>query len=324
MTDLASLTFAHTPLDRASHLRTDTAWLTKARRDPAARVAVLWRMKPLVLPAERGNPLRDAAWLTWPAIQALRLHEPATVFLGMADETPHFAVDIGALPDPSLDGPLAGLGDFIELRAALSVLSDDDATCLGQAKAMLDWHARHGFCARCGTPTTVADAGYRRDCANCDSHHFPRTDPVVIMLVTRGERALLGRPAKIGAAFFTALAGFVEPGETIEAAVAREVKEESGVDITGVRYAMSQPWPFPSSLMIGCFAEAVSEDIHVDANEIAEARWFSREELAAALDRRVDFERLLAGGEDVPDPPLRVPPPFAVAHHLIRAFVQGG
>ncbi len=315
-------TFANTPLDRASHLRADAGWLAEAHRDPAARVVALWQLKPLVLAGEASD--RGAAWLTWTAIAALNLSDPPTIFLGLEGQTPCFAVDISALADPERSGPLAGLGKFMDLRSALSTLSADDAACLGQAKAMIDWHARHGFCAQCGSPTIVADAGYRRDCANCKTQHFPRTDPVVIMVVTRNERALLGRPARLNVPFYTALAGFIEPAETIEEAVAREVKEETAVVVSSVRYAMTQPWPFPSSLMIGCIAEATTEEIRIDPNELADARWFTRAELAEALERPVDFDRLLSGAVDPPDAPLRIPPRFAIAHHLIRAWVEGG
>lgn len=181
---------------------------------------------------------------------------------------------------------------------------------LAQAKSLLLWHTRRHFCSNCGGATRVGQAGLRRDCPACGAQHFPRTDPVTIMLVASGERCLLGRSARFVAGSYSCLAGFVSPGETIEDAVRREVLEEAGITVGRVRYVLSQPWPFPSSLMIGCLGEAMGEAITIDREELEDARWFDREEARSMLERRHP------GG-------LITPPPMAIAHHLIRAWVDG-
>lgn len=304
------ISFAGSPLDRASALRTDTRLIAQMLRGRGAMIVPLWQLKAFVhLARDEGDPL-SAAFLPWPALEALNLSEPTIVFLGMKGEVPYFAADVSALEEPEVNGPLAGLGRFVEMWTAAASFAAEDIAILGQAKALIDWHARHKFCARCGTPTTLADSGYRRKCAGCGADHFPRTDPVVIMLAARGEHGLLGRAARFPPNMFSTLAGFIEPGESIEEAVAREVKEESGIVVGAVRYVATQPWPFPSSLMIGCLAEALTEEIEIDGTELAEARWFSRAEIKAAIER--------PEGTDV----LRVPPPFAIAHQLMRVWVQ--
>jgi NAD+ diphosphatase len=181
---------------------------------------------------------------------------------------------------------------------------------LAEAKAMLAWHARHRFCANCGAPTDPIEGGWKRECPACKAEHFPRTDPVVIMLAVEGERCLLGRSARFASAMWSCLAGFVEPGENIEEAVRREVHEEAGIACGRVAYFASQPWPFPMSLMIGAHAEALTTDIKVDRAELEGARWFERDEVALMLLRRH------------PDG-LGTPPPVAIAHHIIRAWVEG-
>jgi len=187
------------------------------------------------------------------------------------------------------------------------LLPDRDTAILGQAKALIDWHQRHGFCPRCGGRTTLADAGYKRVCGGCNAEHFPRTDPVVIMLATHADACLVGRGKQFPPGMFSALAGFIEPGETIEEAVRRELFEEAGVRVGAVTYYATQPWPFPSSLMIGCFAEAVGPEITVDGNELAEAFWLERSKA-----------RALIGGERIDG--LWVPPSIAIAHHLIKTW----
>jgi NAD+ diphosphatase len=193
-------------------------------------------------------------------------------------------------------------------------LPEKDVAILGQAKAMIDWHERHGFCPRCGHATVIAEAGYKRSCPNCGAEHFPRTDPVVIMLATHtdpklGDACLVGRGKQFPPGFFSALAGFVEPGETIEEAVAREIKEEAGIMVTNVTYFTTQPWPFPSSLMIGCFAQAQGRDITIDPNELADAFWLEKAKARAML-----------AGERMDN--LFLPPPVAIAHHLIKHWAE--
>jgi NAD+ diphosphatase len=232
------------------------------------------------------------------------------IFLGLAGVEPRFALSL----DPSAAERLKAQGDHyvIDLRsiAMQGLLGPEHLAPLAEGKAMLLWHARHGFCANCGTQTTASEGGWRRDCAHCKVQHFPRTDPVVIMLAIDGDRCLLGRQARFGAGMWSCLAGFVEPGETIEEAVRREVMEEAGIACGDVKYFATQPWPFPMSLMIGCHARATTNDIKVDTTELEDARWFSRQEAAEMLLRRHTQG-------------LSTPPSAAIAYHIIRAWVEG-
>jgi NAD+ diphosphatase len=232
------------------------------------------------------------------------------VFLGLADGAPRFGIGIGKDAAEALKGRDDLLVTDLRSIAVQGLVAPEHLPPLAEAKAMLAWHARHRFCANCGAPTEVAEAGWKRTCAACKAEHFPRTDPVVIMLAVRGDHCLLGRSARFAAAMWSCLAGFVEPGESIEEAVRREVREEAGIVCGRVGYFASQPWPFPMSLMIGCHAEALTRDIAVDPAELEGARWFDREEVALMLLRRH------------PDG-LGTPPPVAIAHHIIRAWVEG-
>ena len=303
--------FANNPLDRAGHRRTDPDWIKEQLADRASLAVPLWNLKPLILPEMQKGDGKDVGWLPVDMVRAAA-PEGTTVFLGINKRgKPLFAHDVTALKDPENDGPLKGLGGFEDLRAVgmMSELPPTELAILAQAKAMIDWHARHGHCAVCGAATQVAEAGYKRACPSCKAEHFPRTDPVVIMLATFGDKAFLGRQKIFPKGMFSAAAGFIEPGESIEEAVARELDEEAGLSINSVRYHSTQPWPFPSSLMIGCLAEAVSEDFHIDGIELSEGRWFTRDELKAALEGKADG--------------FFVPPAFAIAHHLVKAFVEG-
>ena len=234
-----------------------------------------------------------------------------TVFLGLLDGAPRF----GAGLDPAAIGPLKARTDLrlIDLRtiAVQSVVASEHVPPLAEAKAVLGWHARHRFCPNCGAASLSKQGGWRRDCPSCGAEHFPRTDPVVIMLPISGERCVLGRSPRFPQTMWSCLAGFAEPGESIEEAVRREVLEEVGIACARVKYFDSQPWPFPSSLMIGCHAVALTEDIAVDRNEIEDARWFDRDELKLMLTRSHPQG-------------LTTPPPIAIAHHIIRAFVENG
>jgi NAD+ diphosphatase len=233
-----------------------------------------------------------------------------TVFLGRVDGAPRFAIAL----DAAAIAVLQARDDIIlsDLRsiAVRGLLDADHLPPLAEGKSLLGWHARHRFCPNCGAPTKPVEGGWRRDCANCVTQHFPRTDPVAIMLAIDGERCLLGRNNKFQAGRWSCLAGFVEPGETIEDAVRREVHEEAGIVCGRVDYFASQPWPFPSSLMIGCHAQAISRDITVDHSELAEARWFERDEIALML-----VERHPDG--------FTAPQPVAIAYHILRAWVEG-
>ncbi|MDE2467153.1 MAG: NAD(+) diphosphatase [Alphaproteobacteria bacterium] len=301
------IAFSGSPLDRASARRADAAWLAEQRAHRSARILPLWQLRPFVLGAGHGP--QQAGFVIPAVAESMAGPDAPWVLLGLDGEAPLFALDISAAADPQTQGPLAGLGHFEELRglALRGSLAPAELAICGQAKAMIDWHLRHGFCARCGAPTALVDGGWRRRCAQCGADHFPRTDPVVIMLASAGERCLVGRGRHFPAGMFSALAGFLEPGETIEEGVRREILEEAGIVVGAVRYLASQPWAFPSSLMIGCLAEAKSEHITLGDDELAEARWLERDEVRALL-----------GGSRREG--LFLPPPMAIAHHLLRAW----
>jgi NAD+ diphosphatase len=234
-----------------------------------------------------------------------------TVFLGLLDGAGRFGIGL----DPGIVESLKMQEQLFvtDLRsiAVQGLVDADHLPPIAEAKAMLHWHARHRFCANCGAPTAVVESGWRRDCPACKATHFPRTDPVVIMLAIDGERCLLGRQSRFVRGMWSCLAGFVEPGETIEEAVRRETREEAGITCGRVSYFATQPWPFPMSLMTGCHAEAVSTEITIDRTELEDARWFDREEVALMLLRRHP-ER------------IGTPPPVAIAYHIIRAWVEDG
>ena len=234
-----------------------------------------------------------------------------TVFLGLVDGAPRFAVAL----DATTIAALQARDDFTvtDLRsiAVRGLLDADHLPPLAEGKALLGWHARHRFCPNCGAPTQPVEGGWRRDCARCMTQHFPRTDPVAIMLAVDGERCLLGRSHRFQSGMWSCLAGFIEPGEAIEDAVRREIHEEAGIVCGRVAYFASQPWPFPSSLMIGCHAQALSREIIVDRTELDDARWFDREEVALMLARQH------------PDG-FTAPQPVAIAYHIIRAWVEDG
>lgn len=303
MTDL--ITFSGSPLDRESLRRRDRRWLHAQAEDPESRYLPLWRLDPLV----KKDGAASLAWARRSFFDDLD-PRPEPVLLGTADSVAHFAVDVSAVEEPESAFGVADVASFEALRGAAARLPAADVAIAGHARALVDWHARHRFCAACGDHTRSVLGGAQRRCTGCEADHFPRTDPVAIAVVGRGDRCLLGRGPGWPAGMFSALAGFIEPGETLEEAVRREVLEESGVEVGAVRYVACQPWPFPSSLMIGCLAEALGEDLRVDRAELEEARWFGREEVRAAL----------AGG----DGELIVPPPFAIAHHLLRRWAEGG
>lgn len=302
--------FASNPLDRAGHKRGDATWVEAQRRSGDALFVPFWHLQPLILPPLPSEDGRDVGWLPAAAFGPILAADPIIIFLGLNRRNkPLFAVDISALSDPEQSGPFAGMGGFYDLRelAAAGEVSSGDLSILAQAKAMIDWHLRHGYCSQCGSPSVAAEAGYKRVCGGCGAEHFPRTDPVVIMLATHGDTCLIGRQPGWPERMYSALAGFVEPGETIEAAVARELQEEAGIEVGRVRYIQTQPWPFPASLMMGCVAEATTTDIVIDQFELEDARWVSRADLQAAFAGQGDFA---------------VPPALAIAHHLMRYFAD--
>ena len=299
-------TFAGGPLDRASHLRTDKQWLTTQLSDSNTRIVPLWKLQPLVTPRRDG-----IGWLSPADLDAYIANGAPTIFLGLENGVAHFATDITKFDDANRDDVFTQIGRFMDLRSIALQLPIGDPSTLGTAKAILDWNARHGFCPVCGQTTEMRDAGYMRKCSNesCNTEHFPRTDPVVIMLAVRGDECLVGRQAMFPKNMYSCLAGFVEPGENIEEAVRREIMEEAGIKVGDVRYHSTQPWPWPSSLMIGCFADAESEEITVDGLELEEARWVSRSVLREVLNGSTDQGVLL-------------PPPMAIGFQLIKAFAE--
>lgn len=299
--------FAGNPLDRGGDRRNDPAWAAEQGGSPDALAAVLWNGQPLL---EQAVERPRLAWLDLARARALR---PAReVFLGLWKGAPVFALDLDGADDPGA-GPLSGVGEFSDMRAAAAVLSPVDLAMAGAAKSLFDWARRHGFCANCGAATEGVSGGWKRRCPACAAEHFPRVDPVAIMLpvFSGGPEpvCLLGRQASWPAGRMSALAGFVEPGESIEEACARETLEEAGLKVTAVRYHSSQPWPFPSQLMIGLICEVSSRDARPDEAELEAVAWLTRAEARAALNGA--------------HPTIKPPPPFAIAHTLLRAWVEG-
>ena len=294
---MTAIAFAGARIDRADHIRTDPAALS-ALMDWRARLLRLDGIDPVIDP--EGN-------LEWGTL-ADAPEGAELVFLGLADGKGCFA----AVPRVGDQRPA-----FANLRLwqSMAALCSDDLATYGGARSLVDWHARHRFCARCGQPTVLAKGGWQRNCTSdaCKGEHFPRVDPVTIMLVEHSGRLLLGRQPRFPPRRFSALAGFVEPGETIEEAVAREVHEEAGIRVNTVTYVASQPWPFPSQLMIGCHSNAADDEITIDKTELDEARWFSREEVAYAM------QAVETGAEDGA---FIAPPRHAVAHHLLRWWLD--
>ena len=293
-------------LDRAAHLRSDDAKLLALEGHRDARAYVVYRDS-LVVKREAASPRAllslDEA-LTFGA-------NPGTIFLGLREGTPVFGMGIS----PAAVEKLSTRDDaaVTELRgmAMQGVVPANQLSAIAMAKSMVNWHQRHGYCANCGTRTAMKEGGWKRDCPNCKAEHFPRTDPVVIMLVASGDKVLLGRQKHFPPGMYSCLAGFVEAAETIEDAVRREIFEEAGIHCTDVNYYMTQPWPYPSSLMIGCTARATNEEVVVDRSELEDARWFDRNEATLMIKR--EHPEGLAG-----------PHPFAIAHHLLGRWVHDG
>ena len=299
--------FAGGTLDRASERRGDRDWIARMRDDPQSRYVVLWRDRCLAVAEEPARP----CYLSLAAARDLGLDGAPAIFLGLDGAVAYFAIDAGeqapeAADDP-INGALAGRGALLDLRAAGRLMAASDAAMLAHARALMYWHARHRYCGACGGPTEVREAGHQRLCVDpaCGLQHFPRTDPAVIMLVHDGDRCLMGRQASWPEGQYSVLAGFVEPGESLEEAVAREVAEEVGVAIADARYHSSQPWPFPASIMLGFQARATTTELRIDHAEIEDARWISR--------------------ADLRDPPegFRLPNAQSISRRLVEDWLAG-
>ena len=304
--------FGGNPLDRAAERRRDAAWIGSLLDNPSARLLPMRELRPAL---RDGNGAGLS--LDWQPVGRWReLIETGAIliFLGIGDDgRPHFALDASAAPPAN--APDIADQTPMDARSLAPLLPAPEAAILGEARSVIDWHQRHGYCAQCGVPTSVESAGWVRRCPACKASHYPRTDPVVIMLAVRGDYGLLGRNKRRPGNRFSCLAGFMEPGETLEEVVRRETFEEAGIRIGRVRYLASQPWPFPSTLMMGFLAEALTEDIQVDPEELAEARWFHRDEI----------REMVARAANGPDDPTQVslPQPLAIAHHICRRWSNG-
>ncbi len=289
-----TVSFGGSGLNRAAELRSNSDRIDEMLSDARTRIFPLWRGRVLIAD-DMQTP--TACWVD-PKHDLANLKQDQLIFLGFDDGCACFATDVSSWVPAGFDpDAFASFSDpntyhhpalpdgqtFVELRAVMARLSARDAELLATAKAVQSWHASHGYCATCGGESVISHSGWQRDCPACKTPHFPRTDPVVIMLITHGNDVLMGRSPGWPEGMYSLLAGFVEPGETIEAAVRREVKEESGVDVGAVSYLASQPWAFPSSLMFGCAGEATSREITIDPNEIEDALWVSREDIALAF-----------------------------------------
>ena len=292
--------FAGNTIDRQSENRSDNS-VAKALENPLARLLLMGGGRILLKP---GSGIFDGHF-TLAEAQALGATLESAILLGFTEQGPVLAVPVATEPETLPDTIKA-----IDYRSVyIQGLLDPSALgAMAQAAGLLAWHASHGFCGKCGAPTEMRAGGYKRLCTACGTEHFPRTDPVAIMLTVTRDRCILGRGRHFAPGMYSALAGFIEPGETIENAVRRETFEEAGIRLGRVVYHASQPWPFPYSLMIGCFGEALNEDIHADMNELEDCRWFPRDEVRAMLDKS--------------HPGIVVPPAGAIAHHLIRAWAE--
>jgi NAD+ diphosphatase len=280
------LAFLGNSLDRCANYRTDQEWLDRLLKQPSTR-HIQMNGDRTVIVDEKLQTFQQA-------------NSAEMVLLGVDESGRGWFASSTASEENLLD---------LRSLAVAGVLPQGELAILAQARSLLHWHARHGFCANCGAQTEMRDAGYRRHCGACATDHFPRTDPVIIIAVRRGSRMLLGRQSAWPDGMYSTLAGFMEPGETIEEAARREVFEEAGIRVGEIKFHSNQPWPFPSSLMIGLIGEALTDDIVIDPKELETARWFERDEI----------QSMLAGTHAQG---LKAPLPMAIAHHLIRACLQ--
>ena len=296
--------FSRNPLDRGERQRRDEQWISRTAKEVGSKFLPVWNQKVLVSTGGESN----LVWLGFEDLRHLSI-DADPIFLGLMDGTAYFTVDISKFENVNHVLQRSGRWMFEDARGAAESITAPEAGMLAQAIAQTNWHNNHSFCSVCGHETHVKRGGQMRQCPNCETQHFPRTDPVIITVVSHQDHCLLGRSRRrtSRANTYSTLAGFVDQGESIEEAVAREVMEEAGIRINNIRYLFSQSWPFPYSLMIGCHANAVTTDIFKDDQEMADVRWFPRREVQLALEGKSNE--------------LLVPGPIAIAHHLIKAWV---
>ncbi len=307
----AALCYSASALNRCGEKRKNTEWVKSLKVRSDARFLIQANDAFIFSREVANEPLIHPARM----LKRLNLADVAAIFLGIDEadgERPYFGVRYTADAE-TLDDELEKLGAFtacglrelaMQRAASLKVLG-----MLAQAASIGRWHSSHKMCSQCGQPTEPAESGYRRDCPSCSAQHFPRTDPAVIMLITHGDKCLLGRPYHLMENVYTTLAGFVEPGETFEDAVRREVFEEAGVKVGKVKYVASQPWPFPSNIMVGFHGEALTTDLNIDHEEMEDCQWFSKEETLKMLQGEADSG-------------LICPPDISIAHHLIKKYIE--
>jgi len=300
--------YSGNPVDRGEKERRDDQWIADKSKDSSSKFLPLLDLNVLV--TDGGDD--GLGWVGAADLERLEV-DADPMFLGSLDGDAHFVVDISDQEKAVAELSEGNGFRFVDARSVTEILSGPDSGIVAQARAQINWHNRNGFCSICGNETLVKRGGQVRLCSNCEVETYPRTDPVVIVVVSDGDRCLLGQSRRGRLArtnTYSALAGFVDQGESIEEAVAREVMEEAGIQVGQVRYHSSQPWPFPSSLMIGCHADAATTEINFDDDEMNDVKWFTRDEVVLALEGRSET--------------LAVPQPIAIAHHLIRAWINGG
>jgi NAD+ diphosphatase len=306
--------FSGYTLDRASERRREAEWIAALLADPGNDLVLIDRGRPVLDVRADGDGAQGPLRLSVSARAALLGEDAPTLFMGLeADGRAVFAAQVPHGVELDV-GPLQGLGEAVEMRtAAMGPLRGGDLAMMGTARALFEWHGSHGYCAKCGHATDIVDAGWKRVCPACKTEHFPRTDPVAIMLPVRGDTCFLARSARFPRNFVSCLAGFIEPGETFSEACTREVFEEAGLRVTGARYVADQPWPFPSQLMIGLIAEVADGEVTLASEELAEGHWFTRDEAR---------ELLSPSGVVKDGRTFNCPPRMAIAHWIVRAWVD--
>ena len=301
-----SITFANNPIDRASQLRSNIEWQQEAVISEKSLFMIFFEDKPLIKVSKDHTVKPEILWVSYQQLTPMLTNNISPLFLGIKDELPHFAIDLSGLNlEQILSLPSFAYSKFIDARSIAQNLDNPSTGIIAQAKSNFEWNKNNIYCSRCeGVKLETKDTGYKKCCNQCGAEYFPRVDPVVIMLPCYEDKCLLGRQKGFPPGMFSALAGFVEPGETIEAAVIREVNEEVGLNSRDVVYKFTQPWPFPSQLMIACTTMVDDPTYKVDDEEIEEAIWLNKE----------DLTKILIGKSEKK---IWIPPPMAIAHQLI-------